>query len=90
MRIMGKAEREETAAERDRLANAGPCALALTVVTVLGLIFFVALGASAAVVVLGASAAVTATVIAGICFALAWLALPAAVLRRQRREGDRS
>ena len=78
---MGKAEREETAAERDRLANAGPCALALPVVTVLGLIFSV---------VLGASAAVTATVIAGICFALAWLALPAAVLRRQRREGDRS
>jgi len=63
----------------DRLAKAGLCALALTVITVLGLIFCV---------VVGASAAITATVVAGIFFALTWLALPAAVLRRQRHEED--
>jgi hypothetical protein len=60
----------------DRLAKAGLCALALTVVTVLGLIFSV---------VVGPWAAATATLVAAALFALTWVVLPAAVLRRHRR-----
>jgi hypothetical protein len=65
----------------DRLAKAGLCALGLTVVTVLGLIFSV---------VVGVGAAVTSMAVAVVFFVLTWVALPTAVLRRHTaRERDR-
>ncbi len=66
----------------DRLAKAGLCALAVTVLSVLTLIFWV---------VLGTSPAVVATVVAGMFFLTMWLIVPSWLLRRRRKQraGDR-
>ena len=66
-------EKAQLVTMADRLAKAGLCALALTVIIVLGLIFSFVLGSGPAIVVTGLAAGLFLTV---------WVVLPLTILRR--------
>jgi hypothetical protein len=74
--LFHKHEKDVLVGTSDVLAKAGLAALAMTVVTVLFLIFSV---------VAGAKAALIATIAASVIFLALWVVLPLALLRQTRR-----